>query len=206
MSDAELQTLAVQMDSILKSGYAPYGVTVGQSGALEAAKDGFGADLADVAAKKAAFRAAVEGKMAQRTSLTEVISTISAVIYNNPAVTPEMIAALGLQPRATSRAKQTPKTPLELLATPFANGDVKLVWKRGENSYGAVYVIETKIGSGAWTQVFSTTKTRTTLEGFTPGTAVWFRIRATRNGLWSSASNDAPIYAPAPEFELHLAA
>ncbi len=206
MTDSQLQALATQMDSILAVTYAAYGLTAANATALTAADSTFTTGLTDVAAKKAAYRSAVQSKLSDRANLTAIMSTIIGSIYLNPAVSPEMIAALGLQPRATTRSKQTPKTSEELVATLTGTGEVKLVWKRGENTYGAVYVIESKIGNGVWTQVSTTTKTRIILEGFPPSTAAWFRIRTTRNGLWSSPSNNASIYAPEAEFALHIAA
>lgn len=206
MTDSQLQALATQMDSILAVTYAAYGLTAANATALTAADSTFTTGLTDVAAKKAAYRSAVQSKLSDRANLTAIMSTIIGSIYLNPAVSPEMIAALGLQPRATTRPKQTPKTPQNLLASAYANGDVKLTWKAGENTYGAVYVVETKVGAGDWTQVSTTTKTRMTLGGYAPGTVTWFRVRAARNDLLSGPSNDSSIYAPTALVELHLAA
>ena len=62
------------------------------------------------------------------------------------------------------------------------------------NTYGAVYVVETKGETGDWEQIFSTTKTRIVLNNFTPGVPAWFRIKAQRNNLWSTPSNEQAIY------------
>jgi hypothetical protein len=206
MTDAQLQSLATQMDSILATGFASYGLTAPQAAALTAATTGFGGSLANVASKRAALAGAVQGKDANRGTLLENISGICVVIYNDPSVSDEKIADLGLQPRATTRTLHPPYTPQTLLATPYATGNVLLKWSRGQNLYGAVYIVETRSETGDWEQVYSTTRTRITLTGYTPGIPAWFRIKATRNGQTSTPSNESPIYHEGGGMQLQLAA
>jgi hypothetical protein len=206
LSDAELQSLANQMDAVLTTSAASYGVSGAQATTFNGASSDFGVALVDVTAKKAALASSVQAKDTDRGELLDNISLIANIVYNNPAVTPAMIAALGLAPRSTTRTLHQPKTPENLLATPYASGNVLLKWSRGENVYGAVYVIEAKGETGDWEQVWSTTKTRVTLTDYTPGVPMWFRIRATRNNQISTPSNESPIYHAGSSMSLSLAA
>lgn len=196
MSDSALQNLAGQMNTVLKTSAASYGVSTTQATNLDGDNTNFGTSLTNVTAKKAAAKAAVQGKDAYRAELLDSISVIANVIYNNPAVTDEMIAALGLQPRAKTKSKITPKTPGTLTASPYPDGNVFLKWGRGDNPYGVIYVVETSTDGSTWTQIGSATATKLTVSGYAPGVGTWFRVRATRNGLSSPASNLAPIYVP----------
>jgi hypothetical protein len=206
LNDSQLATLAAQMSSVLITGFASYGVTTGQATALKEDKDDFQDGLSDVAAAKAALASAVQTKDAERTTLLSNISLLANIIYNNPSVTPSMIAALGLAPRATTRTMHQPKVPQNLIAFPYASGDVTLKWSKGENVYGAVYIIEAKTETGDWEQVYSTTKQKATLSGYTPGVATWFRVRSARNNAISGASNESPIYHAAEPVTLSMAA
>jgi len=194
LSDAQAMALAVQMNSILVTDFAAYGVTSAQSLELKGNKDNFQNGLADVYDKRAAWLAAVDDKDADRENLMNTISVIANVVYNNPAVTPGMISALGLTPRATTRTVYEPKVPQNLQSFPSVNGDVKLTWSKGENTYGAVYIIESRTETEDWVQVYSTTKQKATLTGYTPGNTVWFRVRACRNDAVSSPCNQVAIY------------
>ena len=206
LSDAQLQSLANQMDTVLTASAASYGVSGGQATTFNTASGGFATALVDVTAKKAAMASSVQAKEADRLTLLDNISLIANIVYNNPSVTPAMIAALGLAPRSTTRTMHQPKTPVDLMATPYASGNVLLKWSKGENVYGAVYVVEAKGETGDWEQVWSTTKTRVTLIDYTPGVPMWFRVRATRNGQISTPSNESPIYHAGSGMSLSLAA
>ena len=59
------------------------------------------------------------------------------MVYANPAVTPGMIASLGLQPRSDSRTRVVPETPLRLTTTPQPTGAILLEWKRDGDAHPA---------------------------------------------------------------------
>ena len=120
-------------------------------------------------------------------------------MYATPSVSPSEIMTLGLEPRATTRTPIVPSTPQTPLATPFADGTVKITWSRGDNKYGVVYEIEcSDADESNWAVCGTTTKQAITLSGFDPGVPKWFRIRATKNEEYSDYSFNTGIYIPVP--------
>lgn len=184
---------------VLSAQRAAFGLTTTQTTALDTAVTNFDSAINDVIAAKAALKSAVEAQDAARTSVLEALSNCAATIYNNSAVTDTMIASAGYEPRDTNRSKQFPFTPTDVIATPFANGNVELKWNKGQNTYGSVYVIEARFGEGDWAVVYQTTKSKVTLTGFNPGDLAWFRISAIRNEESSAPTEEVVIYAPTPE-------
>ncbi len=177
----------------------PLGLSTTQTTALNTAVTNFDSAVTDVTAAKAALKSAVEAQNAARTAVLEALSSCASTIYNNPAVTDTMIASAGYEPRDTNRAKQNPFTPTDLIATPFANGNVELKWNKGQNTYGSVYVIEARFGEGDWAVVYQTTRVKATISGFNPGELAWFRVSAVRNEESSIPTDEVVIYAPTPE-------
>lgn len=83
--------------------------------------------------------------------------------------------------------------PLELIATPFIDGTVRLKWNRNGNPANTSFQIEQQTPSG-WVYVKTVSGTKTKLNGYTPGVSASFRVIATRLGLTSPASNVTSIY------------
>lgn len=199
--------MAHQAFTVISGSLLPYGVTLPQITAVETAADVLDADVTDVTAKTAALKAAHEGKRADRTTLINTLNVVGAVIYNNPSVTPEMIAAAGFAVHDSGGTPVVPNQPVNLLANPFADGTVSLRWGRNGNPNGVSFLIEKREdGSSDWEFVASTTKARLTVNGFTPGVPMWFRIVATKNDLNSLPSNEAPIYPVGGTTTLSVAA
>lgn len=148
----------------------------------------------DVDAKKAALRASMQERDALLRSLVESLAEIARSVYANPAVTPAMVAALGLQPRSTARVRIVPKTPTDLLATVTENGAIALKWNRFGNAKGVNFVVEAKVGTGDWAFVGSTTACRLALEGYATGAAVGFRVSASNGGTVSAPSAAATVF------------
>ncbi len=86
-------------------------------------------------------------------------------------------------------------TPIDLLATPYANGAVVVKWDRNGNAKSTAYALEAKYGvSETWVPVVTTGKTKVSLTGFTPGDQVTFRVFANRGGVTSAPSIEYVIY------------
>ena len=184
----------------------PYGTSSAQMTALTTAKTALAADITATAAARAAYRAAVEQRDSSQAATTSAIASIAATIFGNPLVTPTMIAATGLVPRSTSRAKVVPTTPINLVANPQPNGQVNLKWGRNGNKMGVVFRVEAKSASGIWMMVTEATGCKVTLTGYTPGIPVYFRVTASKNGIVSGASNEAIIYGASSVDHLTIAA
>jgi hypothetical protein len=88
-------------------------------------------------------------------------------------------------------------------------GTTLLTWHTAGNKAGTVYQIEAKLPSEkAFTMIATTTKSRHTLTGQTPGMTVEFRICAVRTTLRTGYSNVAVVYAAsnAPNLQMLKAA
>lgn len=204
-SDASLSSMAHQAFTVINGALLAYGVPGPTMALVEAAADALDTDVADVTGKTASLKAAHEGKRADRTSLIDALNTVGATIYNNPLVTPEMLAAAGYAVHDTSGTTVVPNAPADLLANPAADGTVALKWGRNGNPQGVSFLVEVRGETGGWTFVSSTSRARITLNGYAPGVGKWFRVSATKNDLTSLPSNEAPIYGGAGE-GLELAA
>ena len=112
---------------------------------------------------------------------------------------------LGLPERNLPGPKTSPEIPLEFSATPTATGSVNFRWKRNGNTNSTVFTVEANSGDG-WIQVASTSKVRLTLTGYTPGIAVNFRVRASRNNQTTAPSNESGIYGEGFGSSLQIAA
>ncbi|HMS56139.1 MAG TPA: fibronectin type III domain-containing protein [Fimbriimonadaceae bacterium] len=190
--------VGTQMSTELNATPVPYGVTVAQAAELDTALSNFVDARTAVENKRAELRAAVEEQNAFRDALINNMGFLAKNIYNNPSVTPAMIALLGLEPRDTSNTSAIPYTPTSFEATPNADGSVKLSWNRNGNSSRAVFIVEQKDAGGEWSIFTTTTKTRETHFGFAPGEEKWFRVYASINGQVSAPSFEDSIYTAAP--------
>ncbi|HMS55910.1 MAG TPA: fibronectin type III domain-containing protein [Fimbriimonadaceae bacterium] len=189
-----LARTATTMRDDLTVAFADYGLTAAQATALSDAVNQFVSDRFEVEAKRAEFRSAVEAQRASRHALLSQMGQIAAAIYNNPAVTPAMIAELGLVPRDTKPTKAVPRVPQNFFVVPSADGSVALRWNRSGNSKRVTFVVETRRADGDWSVLTITNKTKVKSTGFPPGEEAWFRVYATVNDRTSPPSASSTIY------------
>lgn len=182
------------MSDDLATAYADYGLTATQAASLTDAVNQFLSDRTQVEAQRSAYRAAVERQRASRQDLLDQIGRITATIYNEPSVTPAMIARLGLEPRDATLTRAVPHTPQSFVAVPNADGSVSFRWDRSGNSKRVNFAIETRGAEGTWKIVCFTSKTRAKAFGFRPGEEAWFRIYALVNDVVSPPSAARVIY------------
>ncbi len=149
--------------------------------------------------------AAFEARNVKWEQLLDAIGDFTKRIYADPNVDDQMLKAAGLSERAVPAARP-PQLPLELVATPNANGTVELKWKRNGNPPNAVFVVESRGATGGWSVVGNFTVTRVTVNNFAPGVERFFRVYATRNNQSSLKSNEAVIYPDGESFTLSEAA
>ncbi len=199
LSDDQLANEATELAAAISASPATFGLTVPIATSISDAAELFVTSLTDWHSAQNAATNASYIKTSQRESLLSTLSAYLNLMYATPTVTGSAITSLGLAPRSETRTPVIPFQPQDLLATPFADGTVKLTWGRGDNKYGVVYQIEAA-GADAteWTMVQSTTKAKVTLSGMNPGTPMWFRVRSTKGTLTSEYSFVAGIYIPAP--------
>ena len=182
-----------------------FGVPQAQQDALSTRTGRLATLNADVEEARALLRQVVTDREGARKLAAEAASGIANMVYANPAVTPGMIASLGLQPRSTSRTKVVPETPLRLTATPQPTGAILLEWDRNGNAPGVNFLVEAKLGAGEWGLAQDTTATRVLLAGFAAGAPVVFRVSASKNKTTSEPTvSVSPWERPVPS-ELRVA-
>jgi hypothetical protein len=206
LGDSALATKLKAISDNVNAAFASYGLTALQSAAWEADADDFIAKIAAVEDARIAYEAAVVAKDVSRAELLLNTTAMTGIIYNFPAITPELLANAGLAVHATTKTPKVPSTPGTPEAQPFATGDVVLSWDPLLNPYGVTYNIEAKGASGNWAIVATTTKRTYRLTGYTPGVETWFRVFATHRGLTATPSLPVVIYAAEGVAELSLAA
>lgn len=199
LSDAQLSDLLTSIAATITGGPSSFGLSAGNATTMSDAAELFGTSLVDWNAAKFAADSAKVTKDSYRESTLNTFRTYLNLMYASPTVSESSVASLGLAPRSTERTPVIPEQPVDLVATPFADGTVKLTWGSGGNKYGVVYEVE-RAGTDAtdWTTAFSTTKRSVTLPDAAPGVIQFFRVSATKNGLRSQPSFTEGIYLPAP--------
>jgi hypothetical protein len=208
LSDPELVDFAANAATAFNATGDPadYGLTAGQVTALQTAGTALQTKITAAVAAEAAFRAAIQDKLAARETALSNVGLCAGLMYATPTVTDTMVAAAGFSPRDTSPTPVIPQQPTDLVATPFATGQAKLAWGRNGNPYGVEFIIEASDNGVSWTQISVTKRKSLTLDGFAPGVTKWFRVKASNRGLTSAASSSAAIYGGDDSVELSLAA
>jgi hypothetical protein len=206
LSDAQLADFVAQAAAVFAPVPATYGLTAQQVTKLTSAGTDLAAGITAADAAEAAFHAAIQGKLADRQEALDEISICAGLMYATPTITPEQIAAAGFQPRDTTRTPIIPTVPLDLVATPNANGTVKLAWSRNGNPYAVTFVIEESTEGVAWAIAGLTSKRTITLDGYAPGVKKWFRVKASHRDVSSIWSSVVTIYDSGEQVQLQLAA
>lgn len=207
MADAALADKLTFIAGVITGAPTTFGLTALQATAMSDAAEAFAGQITDNEAAQAAAAIAMAAKNDGREEALSTFGTYLNLMYASPAVTDASILSLSLSPRATTRSTVVPQTPADFIVTPFSDGTVQFKWNKNGNPYGVVYVIEAAEADAAeWSVIENTTKTRITLSGFTPGTARWFRVKATKNGTSSLSTAMEGIYIPMPTSTLSLAA
>ena len=208
-TDAVIASSATSAASVLAT-HAGYGVST----ALVESLAGAGATLAtlidDARRAQDAAKAATLDKADGRETALAALNAIAAIVYNN-GTSDSMIQAIGFSPRAAGSRPAMPLPASDVTAAAFADGTVRLGWKRSGNRPSAIFQVERSLDGGAtWRIVAATSQTKTTLAGYAPGEAAWFRVTVTNSVGASLPSGAAGVYvgetaADAP-VELALAA
>ncbi|MBV6457312.1 MAG: hypothetical protein HONBIEJF_00420 [Fimbriimonadaceae bacterium] len=206
LNDAALLIWAQNFYTVANTSPLTYSLSPTDLTAINTAVTGFDGAMTNLTAKETAYRAAVEQKRINRAALLNIVREYAAKFYANTAVDDAEISAIGLVPRDTDRGPINPQTPLDFIGEPRVDGTVRFQWKRNGNTYGVNFVLEQRVGDGAWDTVTITRKSTVTLEGYTPGTTVTFRVFAQNGDNMSPASNTFTIYESGGTGELSLAA
>lgn len=205
LTDAQLAGLLTNMTNGLDGRVTAYGLTAADFTALQNSTSLFNDAVVFSETAEAARKSATQQKKTQKRSTVGVASGIANRVYANPAVSNQMLAEIGLTPRSQGGTRSAPKTPLDLIAAPSANGYVKFTWKRNGNPTRAVFNLQ-QWQNGAWITISALTRVSETLGGFAPGIEQRFRVVAWLNGQQSQPSNEFTIYDEGGSEVLSLAA
>lgn len=204
--NSELAILAQQMADTIGTSPSVYGASSGQVGALGEAVFLLESKVAEAEAARVASKAATAAQNSAREDLIAQVSVLARQMFAKTGMTPGLVTATGLVPHDEIQSPIEPDEPTYLIATPFADGQVKLEWKRNANPYGVIFVIEASIDGAPWAQVFATKRATVKIPGFTPGVKTTFRVKASNRGQFSAPSLPATIYAPEPTAEFLIRA
>lgn len=207
-SNAELLTIMQQANTAISGAAMPgYGVPAAQTTALTDAITAMSAAIPAADNARVASKAATQALDTARQSSLEALGAIGSTIYYNPDVTDEMIADAGYAVHDSTATKNFPFQVTNLTATPNDTGTVRFTWDASGNVYPTTYIVEGRASeSDPWTLVGTTTKTRVSLSGFTPGATHYFRVKASKNGQVSDPSATVGIWLPGEEVVLSVAA
>ncbi|WP_395139813.1 hypothetical protein [Armatimonas sp.] len=154
--------------------------------------------LEDAIATNDAAQSAAQAAMTAKTQAQSAAMTsarTAAQRAQTSKATDALRDALGITVRDKVRSTLTAQTPLDLVATPHADGTNTLKWKSGENKPGTQYLIEAKAAdAGAWALIDAITRTSYTHTSQTPGQKVRYRVRAKRGDSTSGYTNEVGVY------------
>lgn len=166
----------------------------------------FSTSLNAAGAAKTAALTATSDKNAKRKAAKALVSKWAKVFRANQAVPDSVLESLLLPPHVTPPTHSAPTQPTNLTLSVNSVGDVTLGWSRNGNGVGTIFNVETaEVSEGPWTTFDMTTKTKLAYQG-TPGTPVWFRVSAKRNGNTSSFSLPISLWANGGGTSIKLAA
>lgn len=183
-----------------------FGLNTGQATVLSDAAEVLATYITDLQAALAVVDSLRIGQEAAKQTVIDEFSSLLNLSYADPAVSDVSLGGLGLAPRNNGRSTVVPVQPTDLIATPRVDGTVKLVWDGTGNKYGVMFEVQAgSIDATEWVTVASTTRRNIIVSGFTPGQIRWFKVRASKNGVFSEWSLVEGIYLPTNGETLMLA-
>ena len=205
-ADAPLVTKLTNFKAASEANKTVLGLTPADITAMGTLYTAFSTAYAASENAKAAAKQAVTAKNAAKKAARANVAGWSKIWRANPAISDAILDALMLAPHNTPASTTPPTTPTNLVATVNGEGVISLKWGRNGNKPGTIFNIETSDSpSGNWTIFDSTTKAKFDYAG-TPGTSVWFRIVAKRDGQSAAPTNPISVWAGGSGRSLKFAA
>lgn len=166
----------------------------------------FSTALAAADTAKAASKAATTAKNTAKRLARANVSSWAKIWRADENISDELLNELMLPPHNTPGQHTAPTTPTDVTASLNNESVITLKWKRNGNTSGTIFSIEAaEDGSGPWTMLDATTKTKFSTQG-TPGTTQWFRIIAKRDGMSATPTNPISVWTGGQSFSLQIAA
>lgn len=166
----------------------------------------FSTSLAASDTAKAASKAATTAKNTAKRLARANVSAWAKIWRADENISDDLLNELMLAPHNTPGQHSAPTTPTDVTASLNNESVITLKWKRNGNTSGTIFSIETaEDGSGPWTMLDATTKTKFSTQG-TPGTTQWFRIVAKRDGMSATPTNPISVWTGGQSLSLQIAA
>jgi hypothetical protein len=194
-TDSELVAQASTLVGVASSNASILQLTPADIVTMTGLSTAYGTSYSTMVTARDAARASTQTKDTAKAALIANFRAFARRAYANPNVSDALIAQLGLPVHDTTRTPINPVAPINLVANSFANGEVKLRWKRGGNPRnGIVFWVEASFDLANWSVVGTSTRASFALQDQTPGLTRYFRVRATATDKISAPSNEAVIY------------
>jgi hypothetical protein len=194
MNDAEM--LEWLNNIITVAGVAPanYGLTADQITDLTAKRDLLQTRMSWRATAEDAVRSAVTAQRESRTNADTLVSFINMSVKINPDVSPARKDAIGIFMRKPP-VRTAPTRPENLQANGFEDDRVVLRWDRAANKPNTQFIVECKKeGETEFAYLATTTRSKYVHLNAAPGDRCVFRVRAQRDDMESTYSNEASVY------------
>lgn len=170
------------------------GLSLGELAEIEAATVEYNEAFTAYVNARAAYIGALATKDEARAQVTQLDRKFVARFQAISDLPDDIFCQLDI-PERTRRGTRSAALPVSnVVATASAAGLVTIQYSRGENPESALFMIQESRGDGNWANVYSSTRTRVKLSGYTPGETVYFRVITFRNGTQSAPSGFGVIW------------
>lgn len=173
-------------------------ITESVANEIQAASTAYATALSIEDNVRIAYESAIQNKKNTRAIAEAFARTYGQKFRGDLRVLPYRLIDMGLTPRNSPRTSGVLNPASDLVAGVDAQtATASLKWKRNGSSKGTIFVIEERVGgTGGWSAVATTTKTRINVTGIAPGIGRSYRVVATRKSEVAGPSNVAEIYSP----------
>lgn len=151
------------------------------------------------------YRSSVISARGAQSALKAIMSALNKDVQANESVDDALKAKVGF-PVYKKPTRGAPSIPTGLTAALEGESTAFLRWNRNGNPSSAIFTIEMKVGSGAWTSAGSTTASRWRIDLGSPGTQTSFRIKARRGDIVSAPSTSVTLWTGESNSFIQLAA
>ena len=206
MPEADYATALTNFLAVCNANKVPLALTTNDLTEIQAAATGFPTTLNAWVAAQAAAGNAKTAKDVQKATTATIINKWAKIFRANNAIPDALLDQLMVAPHKPGRTSSPPVTPTEFQCVADGDGNISMKWRRNGNTSATSFVIEWRGSASApWTQIGATTRAKFSWQS-TPGEYAAFRVRATKKGQSSAASNQFVVWNGQPNASLRIAA
>lgn len=197
-TDSALPEFGLNFATVASANLASIGLVAGDITTLNTLRTPFMNGLDTVEAAKQSVKGAVTAKETAKAAYVSKLRELANKVLGTPNAPANVINQLGLNPPHSKPTKKSPTVPSNVSAVAFAIGVNEIKWKPNGNIAGTQYVVEYTFDTSEWIIAGTTTATKFSHTGQTPGTALWYRVTAQRRNIQSEPSQSVGVYIPTP--------